>query len=152
MATIKKATVSEITNGLRWTFASGRAINVDFDSLIDVWNKAAAHGIKQKLSDTYAGFKTTHEVEAAFETALDALLLGNWNAGRSSSGGIWVEALAKAAGVEIAVAIEKWIEIGEEGQKGLKKDAAIKLAKAQIEMERAAEKAKGSKFDLDAID
>lgn len=151
MATIKKAIVTETATGLRWDFASGNAVDVDFNDLVDVWAKAAAHGIKQKLSDTYAGAKTTHEVEAAFHATLDALLQGHWNAGRSSLGGIWVEAIARAADVAIDVAQAHWAALDEDTQKDVKKDAAVKLAKATIEMERAKAKAKGTKLDLNSL-
>ena len=146
---VKKATVSSIDGGLRWTFASGNITDVDFDDLTDVWMKAAAHGIKQKLSDTYAGMKTSQEVERAFAAALDGLMQGHWNAGRSSSGGIWVEALARAASVAIDVAQAKWNAMDEDTQKDVKKNAQVKLAKAQIDLERSQEKAKGVTLDLD---
>ena len=146
---VKKATVETTETGLVWTFESGNSVEVEQDMFnAEVLQKAMIHGLKQKLSDTYAGVKTTHEVEGAFKAALDALKNGHWNAGRSSSGGIWVEALARAAGVTIDIAQAKWSAMDEATQKDVKRNAQVKLAKAQIDLERSQARAEGVTLDL----
>jgi len=149
MSSIKKAVVSTFDHSLSFKFASGKTVNIETSDLTDeICQKALIHGLKQKLADSYSGVKTDHEVEAAFEATLNSLLTGSWNAGRSSLGGIWVEALARAAGVSVEEAAQKWRELEEEAQKDLKKNAQIKQAKAEIELERAKVKAKGTTLDL----
>lgn len=148
MATIKKAVVT--INGRSLSFET--ATNVfelhadDLDSALQT--RALMHGLKQKIADTYAGLKTDHEIDEAIRGCMNALLAGTWNAGRSSLGGIWVEALAKAAGVSIDEAAETWNGLGDDAKKDLKKNPAVKQAKAQIELDRAKAEAEGSSLDL----
>jgi len=136
---IKKAKVTIKDSGLMiWEFANGNQVEVEsteFNGAIQ--QHAMLHGLKQKLSDTYAGCKTASEAQKALEGALNALKQGSWNAGRSSTGGIWIEALARASGESVEACIEAWSDMTEEKQKALKADARIKLAKAEIEAERA---------------
>ena len=152
MATIKKAVVTTNENGLTFEITGGHTLEIVLGALSDdVIKKATLHGLKQKIADSYAGVTTSHEVEAAADSVIQALMTGNWNAGRSSLGGIWVEALARAAGVEIDVARSKWDEMDEETKKDVKKNPAVKTAKAEIDLERAKSKVGNSTIDLDDL-
>lgn len=144
MAQLKKANVEVKENGLVWNWADETITEVSAtDFPREILDHAILHGLKQKLADSYSGSVTVREAREAFQGVLDALLAGQWNAGRSSSGGIWVEALAKAAGVSVDEAREKWNSLDEDTQKDVKKNAGVKAAKAEIELERAKAKAKG---------
>ncbi len=144
---IKKAKVDVQEDVIVWEFANGETYTVRVEDFHpEVQKRAMVHGFKQKLSDCYAGAKTVAIAEAAFSSLLESLQVGNWNQGRNGLGGIWVEALAKAAGCSLEEAGEKWKGMDEEEQKELKAHKGIKLAKAQIEMakaERAAEDVDG---------
>lgn len=135
---IKKAKVTIVEGKLIWEFADGEKVSVDPDQFSEeVQEHARNHGFKQKLSDCYAGVKTVLEAKAALKDVLEALNKGDWNKGRQSTGGLWVEALARAGGVDIETALEKWSAMSDEEQAAIKKHPQIKLAKQQIELERA---------------
>ena len=153
MAKIKKATITKTKGGLKYVFADGKKVEVNVKDLTkEIQQEALLHGLKQKLSDSYAGFKTDHEIFSAFESTLNVLLNGAWNGGRSSQGGIWVEALARASGRSIEEALETWNGLDDKKIKDLKKHAGIRAAKAEIELERAQAKAGDSEgFDLDSL-
>ena len=138
-----KVNVNVSKNELTWEFADGETETIDVGLFPpEIVQHATLHGLKQKLSDSYAGAGTVTEARERFVAVLESLLNGQWNAGRSSSGGVWVEALARAAGVDVETALEKWNGMDEETQKDVKKDARVKAAKAEIELERAQAKAK----------
>lgn len=135
---IKKAKVTIVEDKLIWEFANGKQVSVDPDQFNDeVKHYAMLHGLKQKLSDCYAGADGVGQAIMAFESLLDTLKNGDWNQGRASTGGIFVEALARAAGVSLEEALAKWNAMDEETQKAVKADKRVKLAKAEIEMEKA---------------
>ena len=152
MPTMKKAKVEIRDAVLVWNWADETSTIVEIDALGDnIQEQAMKHGLKQKLSDSYAGATTVMEAKQALESVLNALLSGTWNAGRSSSGGIWVEAIARAAGRSVEEALEVWNAKSEEEQKELKKHPGIKQAKAEIDLERAKAKAEGTSLDLGEI-
>ena len=154
MPTLKKAKVetNESEGQLIWNWADETTDTLTLDNLAtDLIHKAALHGLKQKLSDSYAGATTVTEAKLAFEAVRDALQNGTWNAGRSSSGGIWVEAIASAAAVTIEEALDKWNSLSEDEKKELKKHPQIKQCKAEIDLERAKKKAEGTELDLSEI-
>ena len=113
----------------------------------DILERATLHGLSQKLGDSYSGAAgDVTKAKAALIETLDALRAGDWNrkGGGFSSGGIWVEALARAAGEDVEKALAVWNEADDDMKKAFKKDERIKLAKAEIELERAKAKAEGA--------
>lgn len=151
MTRMKKASV--VIEGDLITFDTGAHVEgIDISNLTeDIIHHATMHGLKQKIADSYAGLSTETEVHQAIKGVMETLLSGAWNSGRSTSGGIWVEALSRAAGVTLEEAAAKWNAIDEETQKGIKANAAVKQAKAEIELERAKKKATGESIDLDDL-
>ncbi len=152
MATIKKAVITKDGNSWRYVFGNGKSIVASLDELsAEIIFDLTMHGLKQKLSDSYSGKTLDYEIEAEVRAVWETLVSGQWNAGRSSAGGIWVEAIARAAGSTIEEAQTVWTGLDEATQKDVKKDTDVRLAKAQIEMERAQAKAKGTKLDLSSL-
>jgi hypothetical protein len=115
----------------------------------------ALHGLSQKGGDSYSGAESVGEAVEKFNSTIDMLLNGDWSAGRSASGGIWVDAIAAAADVSREEALAKWNAADDDTRKELKKHPAIKAAKAQIELERAKTKVasagEAGGFDLSEI-
>lgn len=148
---MKKATIE--LKGEVLTYTTERdTFEIDAEMLTDeIRSHAMMHGLRQKISDSYAGLKTDLDITAAIRSTIETLKNGVWNAGRSTNGGIWVEAIVRATGAELEDVIAKWNEMDEDMQKELKKHPAIKAAKAEIELERAQAKAKGSKLELDDL-
>ena len=80
----------------------------------DILQRATLHGLSQKLGDSYSGAAgDVGKAKAMLIETLDALRAGDWNrkGGGFSSGGIWVEALAKAAGEDMDRALAAWNEL-----------------------------------------
>lgn len=107
----------------------------------------ATHGLKQKLGDSYSGATNNgwdiDRCKAEVADVSASLVGGDWNrkGGGGSSGGIWVEALARATGETVEAALEAWNEMDDEVRTETKKHPQVKLAKAEIDMERAKAKA-----------
>lgn len=144
MAITKKATVTVEGGILVWKFADVNETEVRIDPEVfsgDIQQQAIMHGLKQKLSDSYAGAESAAAAVGRFNEVLSVLKSGMWNAGRSASGGIWVEALARAQGVDVEEARAVWVKLSDDQQKDVKAHKDVKLAKAQIDLERAQAKA-----------
>ena len=151
---MKKAKVQTFDDSLKlvWHFADDTTESIEINDFSEeIMNQATMHGLKQKLSDCYAGATTVREAKEKFYAVLETLRNGDWNAKRITTGGLWVEALARAAQVTIEQALEKWNSLDDDQIKDLKKHPGIKQAKAEIELERAKEKAEGSELDLSAL-
>ena len=144
------------SKSVTWQFADGTTRQVFLSELSDdIITNLALHGLSQKGGDSYSGAESTSEAIERFNSVIDSLIAGDWNIGRAATGGIWVDALAQAAGVERSEALVKWNSADDETRKQLKAHPAIKAAKAEIELERAKAKAKaageGGSIDLDDI-
>jgi len=143
---IAKKVIDGSTINFHW--ADGTVTAVDTNELGDtVRDHATMHGFSQKLGDSYSGaLGDLAKAKVMFQETLDALRAGDWNrkGGGFASGGIWVEAYAKAANAEFSDALEKWNGLNEEEKAEIRKHPAVKLAKAEIEADRAKAKAKAS--------
>lgn len=132
-------------NTLTFVWADETTTKVDLSELPqNIIDRAVIHGLSQKLGDSYSGASgDVRQAQMMFIDTLNALQEGDWNrkGGGAASGGIWVEALAQAAGEEIETALAKWNDMDEETRKSIRKHPQVKLAKAEIEMERAKAKA-----------
>lgn len=140
---IAKKVIDGDTLTFRWADDSETVIKPsDFSE--EIIAHAILHGLSQKLGDSYSG--AGGDVDAAkamFEETRAALAEGDWNrkGGGFSTGGIWVEALAKAANVSMEEALEAWNNQDDAGKAGIRKQPQVKAAKAEIELERAQKKA-----------
>ena len=136
-----------------FAFANGETVTIDpadFSSGIN--DHARLHGFSQKLGDSYSSAKSLSEAFAAFEATRQQLLEGDWNRKGGSTGGIWVEALARATGKPFETCLEKWNAMDEETRKAVKAHKGVKAAKAEIELERAQAKAADAPaIDLESI-
>lgn len=134
---------------VKFSFANGKEYDVNVKDLSEAMQQQAmVHGISQKLGDAYAKSESADEAEEKFLLALSAIEAGEWNSKRSGTGGLVVEALARAQGMELSEAKEVWERLDEEGQKKLRKHPAIKKAIAEIQLERAKD---APELDLSAL-
>lgn len=157
MATkIASKAVDTESKSVAFTFVNGMHRRIKLDELsADIQTQLALHGLSQKGGDSYSGAETVTEAVERFNSTIDMLLAGDWTAGRSATGGVWVDAIAQAAKVTREEALEKWNDADDALRKTLRAHPAIKAAKAAIELERAQAKAsaagEGGTIDLGSI-
>ena len=134
-----------VGNTLTFQWADETVTEIDLDSFQDhIDNHARNHGFSQKLGDSYSGAKSVAEAKAKLNDTLAALEAGDWNRKGGSTGGIWVEALARAAGKPIDECLAKWEAMDEEQRKAVKAHPEVAQAKAALDFERAKAKAQGA--------
>jgi len=123
-------------NGVNFAFIDGETVEVVFSELSeDIIHNLAIHGLSQKLGDSYASAESVAEARASLIGVWNNLKAGEWNA-KVSRGGKIVEALSRVADVKYEDAQAKFTAMSEEDKKELRKHPKIKLALAEIEMER----------------
>lgn len=124
MARFEKASKSynEETGEVRFEFANGNALAIKLTDVPEaIRNHALAHGLLQKIGDSYAGAETVEEAfEAASET-LDTIKNGDWKAARAGVG---------AGGGDLIKALMAVTGFGEEQCKKVVADADADLRKA----------------------
>ena len=129
-----------VTNdALTFSWADETSTTILFADLPkDMHTRAMQHGFSQKLGDAYSGATSVVEAKAKMQDVLDGLMENDWTRkGGGSSGGLWVEAFAKAAGESIENTLEAWNRMNDMEKDGVKKHPEVKAAKAEIDLERA---------------
>lgn len=146
---IAKKLVSEDSITFAWADETTSTVSLS-DIPSDLINRAALHGLSQKLGDAYSGCEgNIATAKAQFDDVLAALMAGDWNRKGGSTGGVWVEAIAEAASVPFEEALEKYNAADEETRKAMKAHPDVKAAKARIDYERAQAKAKSADTPLE---
>lgn len=140
MATIAKK--DPYDNGVKFRFMNGEVLDCNIDNLPDdIKRKLLIHGISQKVGDTYAGAETLDDAIAGAKETWKMLTQGDWTTGRAATGGLWVDAIAKAANLDRETALSFWLEKDDKQRKDLKAHPAVKAAYAVLQAERAKAKA-----------
>ena len=143
---MKIATKAKHDNGVGFAFENGEQVDVKLEDMSeDMIQMLAVHGLTQKLGDSYASATSVSEACEKFYDVLNNLKAGTWNGGRSAtSGGIWVEAIARATGRSIEDSAAMFASKTETEQKAIKKHDSVVVAKAEITLERQIAKAKAN--------
>jgi len=135
---------------LKFVWADETVTEIDLDSFADhIDETARKHGYSQKFGDSYSGAKSVAEAKAKLNEVLSAVEAGDWNRKGGSTGGVWVEALAAAAGKTIEEALAKWAACDEDERKAIKAHPEVAQAKASIDFQRA--KAKAEAMDAPSL-
>jgi len=151
MAQVAKKIVDEENLSLTFQFSNGQKLEISINDFpAQIMDRLTIHGAAQKIGDSYAGAESVDIAYANAKATFDQLKSGLW-ASKSSRGGIWIEALARAAGQPIEVVLEKWAAMDDAKQKAIKADARVKLAKSEIEAERAKKLATDETISLDDL-
>lgn len=133
---IAKKLVDE--SSITFIFADETSETIDLDFFSEaIINRAALHGFSQKLGDSYSGITEVAEAKLAMHGVLAALKAGDWNRKGGSTGGKWVEALARATGETIERALEAWDKMEDAVKAATKKHPDLIKALREIELERA---------------
>lgn len=136
---------------VRFAFTNGKVLECEFVALPPAIERACVlHGISARVGDTYANAASHPDpVEWAYQTACatwQAMCGGEWSQRRDSPA--LAEALSRASGRTIDEAIAAIATLDDATKKKLAKTPAIKLALAQIAVERAQAKL-GSEAAID---
>ena len=149
MEIAKKSTVRDengLAIGVDFAFANGSNVKVlahHFSTAMQA--ELMQMGIRQKFGDAYAQAESIGAAVAAFERVVAQVKSGVWNAGRTGTGGIWVEAIARATGASLDDCMAKWSKMSKKEQDAAKKKPQIRAAHAAIQAERA-------QAELDALE
>lgn len=155
--------------GLRFAFANGAVRDVSLsDFPADVREAATAHGLAQKLGDSYAGTNSVDEAISTFEEKLADLREGTWLS-RSEGGAPRVSLLAAAvcrcmvaSGMDSVKVSGEACELNEtnvaarlkeltdEQRKAYAAMPEVELALREIQLERAKAKAEAATPATDA--
>lgn len=140
---IAKKSVVEGAITFTWADETSTTVNVaDFSD--EIKYRACVHGFSQKLGDSYSGVKSVTEAKAKFDVTLKGLIEGDWNRKGIATGGMMVEAIARATGADLETVLGKWNEADEATRKTWVKHPDVVRAKAELDLERAKAKAKES--------
>jgi hypothetical protein len=140
MTSIAKKLVTN--DALTFQWADETATTILFsDFSDDMQTRAMQHGFSQKLGDSYSKTGSVAEAKAQMKDVLDGLLENDWNRKGGSSGGLWVEAYAKATGSTIEETLAVWNDMDKEARKVVCKHPDVIAAKLTIELERLKAKA-----------
>ena len=142
-----------------FTFANGKVLACDVSTLAtDIYARAVAHGIAQKVGDAFANSKElggSDPVEWAYRRACEvwAILTDaeapRWNDERESSDGNLPAALARVTGRPLADCIAAVAKLDDEKKKALRATPKVKIALAEMAVERAKTKSAQAADDLD---
>jgi len=125
-------------NGIQFIFIDGgEELECSIEMLsTDIIHQLALHGLSQKVGDSYSGAESVVEARALAQGVWDNLKAGNW-AVRSGRGGKVVEAMVRATGKDYGECLTVWNAMDKKEQAALKAHPQMKLATAEIDLERA---------------
>ncbi len=119
-----------------------------YGKMTSIAQHLAVHAVNAKVGDSAADPNSGSSL-AAMTTTWDQLVSGEWSArGEGGSGGarvtVLAEAIAKIKGLDVAEVAAKLAEYDDETKKGLRKNAKVKAAIAEIQATRTKAKAKAA--------
>ena len=145
---IASKTVVGTTLTFAWADESTTVVNLE-DFSPELIERAAMHGLSQKLGDSYSGIKNVDDAQFAMREVIESLSAGDWNRKGEAAGGVWIEAIVQASGQAIADVVAKWAEMDDAAKAAVKKNPQVKLAKAMIDAAKAQAKAdQGEAFTI----
>ena len=141
--------------GVEVTFDNGTTIRIPFNGLTPaILAEATAHGLSQKLGDSYSGAKgDVSWAQAQCEGTMEALLAGDWNR-RGGTGEVDLfHALCMVFPSRDPEDVrEVFDKMDAEARKDVAKAPTVKAALATIKADRLADKAKDAEpIDLDEL-
>ena len=133
--------ISTTVNETTLTIQCGEeaAIVVDLNTLETLHSQLAMHGLKQKLCDSAAGNAGMKDAHARITQTLNALKAGQWNAGRTGTGGDMVEAFMRATGKTRQECADRLATASDEQKAAIRKHPDMVKHMAAIKAERKAQ-------------
>ncbi len=148
------------TGDVSFKFANGEALVINVRSEIPaaLYEQVVAHGLLQKIGDSYAGAETVEEAHKSAKATLEAIRTGEWASPREgvgAGGGDLIKALVRIRGCTEEAARAVVMALDAEKRKAVQKIPAVAKALLEIAAERARERAAsaeaGSVDDLAAL-
>ena len=127
--------------GVQFDFENGEQVKVLFDDLpASILPQLTAHGLMQKIGDSYSGSKG--DIRVALENAksvVEALMKGEWNVRGEGDGGMLVIALIEyfQDSKDEDEVREAFKGMDDDKRKALRKHPKIKAIMARLALERA---------------
>lgn len=130
---------NELPTNVVILFQDGRRVDVSLNDIPShIQRELIAHGLSQKLGDSYAGAKgNTSAAFAECSSVAEALLKGEWNRRGTGTGGILAEAIARLTQQALEEVQAVLADMDEETKKELMKRKDVKAMIAIIRAERA---------------
>lgn len=158
MARFEKATKSynEETGEVRFEFANGNVLSIALSAVPPaIANHALAHGLLQKIGDSYAGAESVEDAfEAASET-LDTIKGGEWKAARAGMGagsGDLIKALSAATGKTEEACKAVIAAANDDLKKAIRKQPAVASELAKLQAAKLLAKAARQSAEVGEID
>lgn len=149
---VKKQTyVRDGQPGVAFYFSNGEMRTCDVPS--DLLAKAAAHGLSQKIGDSFAGVDSVEDCILAFDEMGERLAKGEWNAERevgaaASGASILARAIAEFSGKSIEQVKEKLATLSPKAKVQMRSNPQLRPIIERLEAERSK---KGEAIDTDAV-
>ena len=134
------------------TFDNGTSVRLPLAALSpEILNEALAHGLSQKLGDSYSGAKgDTAWAQAQCEATVESLVAGDWN--RRGAGGdvdLASALIALFPDREPDEVREKVSAMSPDDRSAMSRQPSVKAELARIRAERLATKAEGTSIPID---
>jgi hypothetical protein len=150
---------TEYAEVLRYSFTGHEPLDIDLGAFPDdVMRIAAFHGIKQKISDSYAEAKGDIDfARASVQDMVKRLQGGEWNVGGTgvAKESLLAKALAELTGQDLSDCIAKLATKTKEEKAEMRKHPQLKPILLRMEAERAQERASAAQAaaqDAPALD
>lgn len=146
---------TESSTSMVWRWADGKQSEVQLKDFPDhILRIAAAHGLKQKIGDEYAGADDVEMARGLATNMVERLRDGgDWN--RRAEGmakeTILAKACAAAFEVDISVAIAKLADLTKDQRKAVRDDPKVAAEYERIQLERQKEKAEKARKEAQEV-
>jgi hypothetical protein len=138
-----------IATGVRFAFKDGTILDCELEAVsLSQASRLAAHGLSQKIGDSYASLGKVEECVEAAGDMWARLKAGDWT-GTRAAGGMTVQAIANVLGKDIEDVKETWATLSGKEKAGITKDPRVGAEVARLRA--AALEKKESSLDLDTI-
>lgn len=136
-------------SGVDFQFVNGKKLVCRLDELPEeIVKRLAVHGLAQKIGDSYAGVQGAVEIACLNANDVwESLKNGDWNVGRSGTGGVIAEAIARVTGRTVEECRDMLAALDDDAKAKLRKQKKVASAMADITAERAKKKADNATED-----
>lgn len=126
-------------------FANGERLAITLEAVhANNRDRALAHGLLQKIGDSYAGAESVDEAVESARSVIDMVSAGEWTAAREgigSGGGDLIKALIEVTGRDEDTVRKVVLDMDDDHRKATRAIPAVKAVLLRLSAERAAARA-----------